>query len=300
MSSRSHRRWHVVLALCVTSAAALGAQTFRGSVTTVEVYVTVTDRAGRLIVGLTKNDFEVYEEGDPQPVTQFSDQRTPVSVGVLLDISDSMRGQPIVDARSAVDRFVTNLLDPGDELFLGGFNHLPRILSTWTVPPSSLAGRFEHERPTGGTAVYDALFATTSMFQRRRHTRAALIVISDGADTASDHSLVEARDHLRPSDAFLYAIAIDSSLERRLSTRVNPEALRELTGPSGGYTEIITSSADIDPATKRIADELNSQYTLGYATTRPQDGSWRSIRVRVRNNDYLARSRRGYFATPRS
>jgi VWFA-related protein len=288
------------LALCFTSAAALSAQTFRGSVTTVEVYVTVTDHAGRLITGLTKSDFEVYEDGDRQPVTQFSDQRTPVSVGVLLDISDSMRGQPIVDARSAVDRFVTDLLDPGDELFVGAFNHLPRILSTWTVPPSSLGGRFEHERPTGGTAIYDALFATTSMFQRRRHTRSALIVISDGADTASDHSLVEARDRLRPSDAFVYAIAIDSSIDRRVSTRVNPEALRELTGPSGGYTEIITSSADIDPATQRIADELNSQYTLGYATTRPQDGSWRSIRVRVRDHNYLARSRRGYFATPRS
>jgi Ca-activated chloride channel homolog len=274
----------------------VAAQTFHGEVTTVEVTVTVTDAGGRLIKGLTRNDFEIFEDGDPQPVTQFSDERTPVSVGMLLDISDSMRGQPIVDARGALDRFMADLLDPGDEGFVAAFNHLPRILVPWTAPPSRLASRLDHERPTGGTAIYDALFAATPLFQRRHHTRAALIVISDGADTASDHSLPQARETLRRSDAFVYAIAIDSAKEQRVSTRVNPEALREITGPSGGYTEVVRSYEDLGPATERIAEELNSQYTLGYAATRPQDGSWRSIRVRVRNHDYVARSRRGYFA----
>jgi len=79
---------------------------------------------------------------------------------------------------------------------------------------------------------------------------------------------------------------------------VNPEALREITGPSGGYTEVVRSAEDLGPATQRIADELNKQYTLGYATMRPQDGSWRTLRVRVKNHEYMARSRRGYFATP--
>jgi Ca-activated chloride channel family protein len=274
------------------------AQTFRGSVTTVEIPVTVTDSGNRLITGLTKDDFDVFEDGDPQPVTQFSDKRTPVSVGVLLDISDSMRGQPIVDARDALDRFMADLLDIGDEAFVGAFNHLPRILVPWTAPPSRLAGRLDTERPTGGTAIYDAVTASTSMFGHRQRTRAAMIVISDGADTASDHSLAQTRELLRRSDAFVYAIAIDSATEQRVSTRVNPEALRELTGPSGGYTEVVRSSADLGPATQRIAEELNSQYMLGYATTRPQDGSWRTIRVRMKNHDYLARARRGYFAAP--
>ena len=277
------------------------AQTFRGSVTTVEIPVTVTDANNRLIMGLTKDDFEIFEDGDPQPVTQFSDKRTPVSVGVLLDISDSMRGQPIIDARGALDRFMADLLDSGDEAFVGAFNHLPRILVPWTAPPSRLAGRLADERPTGGTAIYDAVFATGPMMQRHNRTRAALIVISDGADTASDHSLVQTREALRRSDAFVYAIAIDSATERRVSTRVNPEALREITGPSGGYTEVVRSSEDLGPATQRIAEELNSQYMLGYATTRPQDGSWRTIRVRVKSHEYVARARRGYYATaPRS
>ena len=274
------------------------AQTFRGSVTTVEIPVTVADANNRLITGLTKDDFEVFEDGDSQPVTQFSDKRTPVSVGVLLDISDSMRGQPIIDARGALDRFMADLLKSEDEAFVGAFNHLPRILVPWTAPPSRLAGRLADERPTGGTAIYDAIFASASMFQRRERTRAAMIVISDGADTASDHSLAQTRDTLRRSDAFVYAIAIDSATDRRVSTRVNPEALREITGPSGGYTEVVRSYEDLGPATQRIAEELNSQYTLGFATTRPQDGSWRTIRVRVKSRDYVARARRGYFATP--
>ena len=279
-------------------AVALQAQTFRGSVTTVEIPVTVTDNHNRLITGLTRDDFEVFEDGDAQPVTQFSDKRTPVSVGVLLDISDSMRGQPIVDARGALDRFMADLLDSGDEAFVGAFNHLPRILVQWTAPPARLAGRLADERPTGGTAIYDAIFASTSMFQRRQRTRAAMIVISDGADTASDHSLAQTRVTRRRSDTCVYAMAIDSATEQRVSTRVSAEALREITGPSGGYTEVVRSYEDLGPATQRIAEELNSQYTLGYATTRPQDGSWRTIRVRVKNRDYIARARRGYFATP--
>ena len=288
----------VIFVVAVVFAPSTRAQTFRGSVTTVEIPVTVTDANNRLIMGLAKEDFEVFEDGDEQPVTQFSDKRTPVSVGVLLDISDSMRGQPIVDARGALDRFMADLLDAGDEAFVGAFNHLPRILVPWTVPPARLAGKLAGERPTGGTAIYDAIFASAPMFQRRQRTRAAMIVISDGADTASDHSLAQTRETLRRSDAFVYAIAIDLATEPRVSTRVNPEALREITGPSGGYTEVVRSYADLGPATQRIAEELNSQYTLGYATTRPQDGSWRTIRVRVKHRDYIARARRGYYATP--
>jgi Ca-activated chloride channel homolog len=305
LRTKHTKNWRLFFASIVVAASAAPvvaphAQTFRGSVTTVEIPVTVTDTNNRLITGLTKDDFEVFEDGDPEPITQFSDKRTPVSVGVLLDISDSMRGQPIVDARDALDRFMADLLDADDEAFVGAFNHLPRILVPWTAPPSRLAGRLDTERPTGGTAMYDAIAVSASMFGRRQRTRAAMIVISDGADTASDHSLPQTRELLRRSDAFVYAIAIDSATEQRVSTRVNPEALREITGPSGGYTEVVRTSADLGPATQRIAEELNSQYTLGYTTARPPDGSWRTIRVRVRNHDYVARARRGYFASPRA
>jgi hypothetical protein len=77
---------------------------------------------------------------------------------------------------------------------------------------------------------------------------------------------------------------------------VNAEALREITGPSGGYTELVRQPADLAPATERIANELNHQYTLGYSASRPADDTWRNIRVRVPNHEYLTRARRGYFA----
>ncbi|MGH9349253.1 MAG: VWA domain-containing protein [Vicinamibacterales bacterium] len=283
----------------MTGVASAQTPAFRSGIETVHVTVTVTDGNGRLIAGLSKDDFEVFENGDRVPVTQFSDKRVPVSLGLLLDVSDSMFGQPIADAREALDRFVGDLLEPGDEAFVASFNHAPRIVSLWTRPPSSLAGRLDEVKPTGGTAIYDALVATAPMFTGRAHTRAALVVISDGADTASDYSLMQARDAVRRTDPFIYAVAIDSGDKRRVSTRVNPDALREITGPSGGYTEVIHSSADLAPATERIANELNKQYTLGYTPAKPPDGQWRSIRVRIRDRDYFARARRGYFAVPR-
>lgn len=280
-------------------AIASAAQSFRSRVDIVQVTVTVTDAAGRLITGLKKEDFQVFEDGDEQEVTQFTDERVPVSLGVLLDASDSMRGQAMDDARDAVDRFVGDLLLAEDEAMVATFNHRPRLATRWTMPPAEARSSLEGLKPSGGTAIYDALADTAKMFGRRNHVRAALVVISDGADTASDRSLFQSLEDIRRSDAFVYAIAIDAP-DAKESTRVNPEALREITGLTGGYTEIVRSASDLGPATARIADELNKQYTLGYSSSRPPDGSWRSIRVRVRNREYLARARRGYYAVPSS
>lgn len=290
---------HFVIFVATVVVPVVAAQTFKARVETVQVTVTVTDASGRLITGLSRNDFEVFEDGDPQPVTQFTDERVPVSLGVLLDASDSMRGQAIVDARDAVDRFVAALLEPGDEAFVVAFNHLPRVLAPWTRPPRGLKGKLDAFSPSGATAIYDALIASAPLFERRTHTRAALVVISDGADTASDRTLQQARAVLRRTDPFVYAIAIDA-MEGQGSTRVNADALREITGPSGGYTEVVHGAADVGPATERIADELNKQYTLGYTSSRAPDGGWREIRVRVKDRSYYTRARRGYYAVPAS
>lgn len=301
-SEISKRFWFfvtfVAFAVMDVSAISIAAQTvFRARVDTVLVTVTVVDANGRLIPHLTRDLFEIFEDGIPQPVTQFTDQRVPVSLGVLLDASDSMRGESIVDARGAVDRFVAELLEPGDEAFVSAFNHRPRLVAGWTRPPLTLKGRLDSFQPSGGTAIYDALVASAPIFDRRTNTRAALIVISDGADTASDRTLLQARDVLRRSDPFVYAIAIDSP-DSRQSTRVNPDALREITGPSGGYTEVVRGAADLGPATERIATELNTQYTLGYTPARAPDGSRRTIRVRIKDRNYFARARRCYYAIP--
>jgi Ca-activated chloride channel homolog len=294
-------RFGAIAVCCVVGGAALWGQTatapFRSRVDIVQVTVSVTDANGRLITGLTKDDFQVFEDGVEQQITQFTDKRVPVSLGMLLDASDSMRGQAVVDARDAFDRFVGDLLLTEDEVFVATFNHLPRLVMKWTMPPSSLRGSLDVLKPSGGTAIYDALADTSRLFEYRVNLRAAMIVVSDGADTASDRSLLQTIDVIRRNDAFVYAIAIDAQ-DGRESTRVNPEALRDITSLTGGYTEVVKSAADLGPATARIADELNKQYTLGFSSTKPPDGAWRPLRVRVRSGMYYVRARRGYFAQP--
>ena len=274
------------------------AQTFRARIDAVQVAVTVVDADGRLITGLTRTDFDILEDDVPQTITQFTNERVPVSLGVLLDASDSMRGQPIVEARGAVDRFVGGLLESGDEVFIAAFNHLPHLVAPWTQPPRMLRGRLDAFRPSGGTAIYDALVASAPMFTRRQHVRSAMVVVSDGADTASDLNLRQAREVLRRTDPFVYAIAIDAPAAYA-STRVNVEALREITGQSGGYTEVVRTAEDLGPATERIANELNNQYMLGYVSSRPPDDQWRTIRVKAKGGGYFTRARRGYYAMRR-
>jgi Ca-activated chloride channel family protein len=295
----SYHRVGAIAALSVVGCAIVWAQAgpFRSRVDIVQVTVAVTDANGRLITGLTQGDFQVFEDGVEQTITQFTDKRVPVSLGMLLDASDSMRGQAVVDARDAFDRFVGDLLLTEDEVFVATFNHMPRLLTKWTTPPMSLRGRLNELKPSGGTAIYDALADTSRLFEQRVNLRAAMIVVSDGADTASDRSLLQTIEVIRRNDAFVYAIAIDAP-DGRESTRVNPEALRDITSLTGGYTEVVKSAGDLGPATERIAEELNKQYTIGYSSSKPPDGSWRPLRVRVRTGGYFVRARRGYFAPP--
>lgn len=273
-----------------------GTPQWRGRVDVVMVTATVRDADGRLVTGLTASDFRVSDNGDPQPLTQFVTDRVPVSLGIVLDVSESMTGRRIEDARFALRRFVSDLLDPEDEAFLVAFNHRPREIAPWTLQPASLAHVLDAVVPSGGTAMYDAIADALPRFDTRRHQRAALVVISDGADTASDIGLPRLRAELRRSDAFVYAIAIDQPGRRPVSGRPDPYALREITDDSGGYTEIVRDSVDLVDATARIAEELNSQYLLGYAAPRPADDTYHSIRVRLADPSLKVRHRRGYVA----
>jgi VWFA-related protein len=265
----------------------------------VSVPVTITDADGRLVRGLSKADFRVFEDGVEQAIDQFVGDRVPVSLGILLDVSESMIGARMNDARFALGRFTNDLLAPEDEAFLMVFNHRPRLISPWLLKPSQLAGRLDGVEPSGGTAVYDAIVEALPLFERRAHQRAAIVVISDGADTASDGNVKTVRTRLRREDAFVYAVAIDAPGRRPVSGRVDPYALRAITDESGGYTEVVHDSTELVSATARIADELNSQYLLGYSSPRGSDGEYHSIRVRVSDPAHRVRARRGYVAERR-
>jgi VWFA-related protein len=272
---------------------------FRSGVDLVQMSATVVDDEGRLVGDLEREDFQVFEDGEQQTLTHFTRDRVPLSVGVVLDISQSMYGQRIDDARLALDHFLAELLDPGDEVFVIAFNHTPEVVVPWTLGPRQLRNRLADIRPYGGTGIYDAMMAAVPRFDGREHQRAAAVLISDGSDTGSDADVRDVRRLLRRSDAFVYAIAIDAPESRAINDRVNPHALREMTTESGGYTEVVHDSPELGPATARIAEELNHQYTLSYAPTRPPDGGYRSIRVRIPGTDYGVRTRRGYVAEPR-
>ena len=273
----------------------------RSGIDVVAVTVTVLDAEGRLVRDLPRDAFEVYEDGQPQTITQFTNERVPVGLGLLLDVSDSMFGQRIKDARVAVERFLFDLLDESDEFFVLAFNHYPHIISRWTSLPEDVRTPMSELKPFGGTAIYDAVLNALPMVARRNRERAALVVISDGADTASDATVSDVRTGLLRSDAFVYAIAIDSPKRQAINTRVNETALGEITGQSGGRTEVVRDMEGLQSATARIAEELNSQYVMAYATANAKDGRYHSIRVKVTRPGYKVRARNGYVGLkPRS
>jgi VWFA-related protein len=255
--------------------------------------VTVRDANGRLVTSLRREDFAVSEGGAPQAVTQFANERVPVSLALVLDISDSMRGPRMDDARLALRTFVEDLLKPEDEAALVVFNHAPRVVVRWSTDRAALGEALDAARPTGGTAIYDAVSAALPLFADRQHPRAAIVLVSDGADTASDTTVTDLKQRLGRSDVFLYCIAVDTP-NARSATRINPQVFHELSAQSGGYAEVVSSTAGIAPAATRIAEELNAQYMIGYTPTTPGNGRIRSIRVTVSGGDrYSVRARRG-------
>ena len=275
-------------------------RTLRTSIEVTAVTVTVRDADGRLVPNLPADAFTVYEDGLPQPITQFAHERVPVGLGLLLDVSDSMFGQRIRDARAVVERFLLESLSQDDALFVMTFNHQPRLLTPWTTPAEAAAVRrgLDTLRPSGGTAIYDAVLSALPVVDRRPRDRGALVIISDVADTASDASLRDLRTALLRTDAFIYAVAIDSPIRQTINTRVNAEALGEITNQSGGRTEVVHDVTEFAAATARIAEELNTQYVLGYSSPHPADGKFHGIRVRVNRAGYKVRSRIGYVAVP--
>jgi Ca-activated chloride channel family protein len=301
------RATSALVTLAVASAV-LGAQSpsllptprFRSEVDLITVSATVIDQNGHPVTGLPVEAFELFEDGDRQTITQFTNERVPISVAVLLDVSDSMFGQRLLDARAAVEHFLFDLLDKDDEFSVVSFNHEAHPLTGWTQTPDVVRKAFEPVRPWGATAIYDALLTSLPVMVARSRQRAGMIIISDGGDTASDASVRDVKMALLRSDAFVYAIALDPPARRAINHAANPAALSEITDGSGGHTEVVHATADLESATATIADELNKQYLLAYSSSRALDGTYHSIRVRTRDRALRVRARNGYIASVRN
>ena len=294
---------------------------FRTSVDLISVTATVTDSHGRFVPGLRMEDFEVYEDGKLQKISQFDSERVPVSLGIVLDTSGSMDGEKMTKARDAVRRFVDELLGPQDEVFLMRFDSRVNVLSDWTENRAAVSRMVGSIRPTGGTALYDAMSDAVPLGEQGTRRKKALVLISDGNDSDSSTDVDTVQRQIRESELLVYAVGIDSQQESlgqtigriilqlprsgssgprtsRPSTgeRLNEGVLRSITDDSGGRTEIIRNARDIDNATAGIASELSRQYFLGYSTSSPRDGRWHTIDVRVKRGNYTIRARKGFIA----
>jgi Ca-activated chloride channel homolog len=318
---------------------------FRTGVELINVNATVTDQTGRFVSGLRQDDFRVYQDDQPQPITHFNSERVPVSLGILLDTSGSMEGEKMAAARDALNSFLAQLTDPDDEVFLYRFDASPMLVEGWTKDKRRVSYELDRIHPRGGTALYDAVAEAIPLAQSGHNRKKAIVIISDGNDTSSRTDIVSLKQLIRETEVLIYAIGIDSQNTftyfpssllgqrtprfpmpfpmpggggrrnpppsppttwppgnprngRMNGDRVNVAALRDITDDSGGRTEIVRTTRDLDPAVTGIADELSRQYYLGYPSTGVKDGRWHAIRVELRNPSYHVRARRGFIATP--
>ena len=199
--SRPAPRALAVAALLAQQPPIIDNRLFQSGIEITSITATVTDHDGHLVTGLDREAFEVFEDGVRQTITQFTRERVPIGLGVLLDISDSMFGKRIEDARAAVDRFLFELLDPADEFFLMAFNHRPRPLTGWTRAQPDVQRALDGLRPNGGTAIYDAIVEALPLLEVRTRPRGALRASSPTAPTRrAPSSLRELRSALLRTD----------------------------------------------------------------------------------------------------
>lgn len=268
----------------------------------VTLSVTVTDQYNRLVTGLDKQHFEVFEDKVRQDIKYFRDEDVPVSVGIIFDVSGSMKGK-LDRARDALRAFVQTSHDQ-DDFFLVGFNQRANLLSEF-VDGEALVNKLTFVDPKGQTALYDAAYLGIEKVKQGRHQKRAILLISDGQDNSSRYTYGELRKLLKEANVQIYCIGIvemggaaGSALDLQ-----GQSILEEIAQVTGGKAFFPRSAAELEDATTRIALELRHQYSIGYEPTNlNRDGKWRKINVKVRPPRGLpsltVRAKEGYYAVP--
>jgi Ca-activated chloride channel family protein len=182
---------------------------FKSGVELINVTATVTDRSGRFAGRLRKEDFVVYEDNKLVEVSHFSAERTPVSLGIVVDTSGSMAGEKWGAAVESIDRFLRLMDDELDEFFLYRFSANADLVTDWTSDRDRLAGSLRRIHPNGGTAMYDAAAEAVPMAQSGQNKKKAVVIISDGNDTSSRVGVSEVKQRVREAEVIVYAVGID-------------------------------------------------------------------------------------------
>jgi Ca-activated chloride channel family protein len=279
--------------------------TFRARSELVVLHVSVRDRGGRYVSGLTQDAFTVIDDGKPQTLEMFSADEVPATVGFLIDNSNSMRESRERVIASAV-AFATNA-HPKDEIFVLTFNETIRRAWAPSIVERTALDVFRSTMneaivARGMTAIYDGLLGGVDYLTRARHTRRVLIVVSDGGDNASKSTHDEAVKRIQDSDATVYAV----TLTDRLVRDGNPRLMKRLARSTGGEFYEPRRLDDVPEAFERIARDIRSAYTVAYIPTPgghdAAERRRRTVRVYVRSQDGRAltvRTRDGYFEEAR-
>jgi VWFA-related protein len=272
--------------------------TIKANVDLVVLHATAQDRKNVLVSGLDKDNFQVYEDGVLQPIKYFSHEDIPVTVGLVVDNSGSMRPKRH-DVIAAALAFAHSS-NPQDQMFVVNFNEkasfgLPGNIA-FTDQVAQLQVALSRLAANGETALYDAIAVALEHLKKGDRDKKVLIVVSDGGDNASKHKLTEIMALAGQPNAIIYTIGIfdDQDADR------NPGVLKRLAKETGGEAFLPESLADVTPSCERIARDIRNQYTIAYVpTNRKRDGTYRVIQVKASAPGYgrlSVRTRTGYFA----
>jgi Ca-activated chloride channel family protein len=248
------------------------------------VNVTVTDPLNRLVTGLEKENFRVYEDGTEQEIVTLSSEDVPVSIGLVFDMSGSMSDK-VDKARQAAVQFMRTA-NPLDQFFLVSFNDRAELTSGFTNSVEELQTRMMFTASRGRTALLDAVYLGLSQMRGAHNAKRALLIISDGGDNHSRYSENDVKNFLKEADCQLYAIGIYDpiGIRSRTSEELNgPSLLSEMTEMTGGRVFPVANIGELPDIAAKIGMELRNQYVLGYKPSNAQrNGLWRKIKVKLK------------------
>jgi Ca-activated chloride channel family protein len=278
--------------------------TFRSGVDLVRITAVVQDRRGRPVLGLLPSDFQLNVGGEPVQIVEFGSEATGISVALLIDDSGSMSLAGRKDAAHEVARHIVSWLEPGrDEVALLGFDKSLRTVQPFTTQPSAVVSRLAELQPYGLTSLYDAIAQAARPLVTRTRPRRAVIVITDGVDTASVMTPPEVSRVASEIDVPVYVVAIRVGVDRLggMPDVVSPAAaaesqasLDDLARWTGGATFTAGTAAETSLAAQQILTELRHQYLIAFEAS-PRAG-WHSLSVGVRKKNVQVRARGGYMA----
>jgi Ca-activated chloride channel family protein len=241
---------------------------------------TITDPMNRLVTGLERGNFELFENGRRQDIRHFSSEDAPLSLGVIFDLSGSMSNK-IEKSREAVVEFFRTA-NPQDEFFMITFSERPELLTDFTSSVEDIQGRLVTAIPKGRTALLDAVYLGLNKMRGAHQQKKALLIISDGGDNHSRYTESEIKSLVKEADVQIYAIGIFDSAPRTEEERMGPTMLATITDVTGGRTFTIDNPNELADVATKIGIELRNQYVLGYRPNSPvHDGKWRKVKVKL-------------------